>query len=574
MRRRKNSLPSSILTSSECLEDLSIDHSIDANTIIASNQSSVELIDDIYNNSILLLNIFSRSLQLSNLELGQVKLNFQNFDMLELLETMTSVFYTLAYDKGISIQSFFDFEKVPLLFRGDQVKISQVLMNIISNSIKYTKKGYVMITCDLCKDTDFAKFGLDEKALKSIRDNLTLGNEEEEVVFLKINCNDTGLGISLNSMKTLFKPFRTIENSSPSFEQYYSKYENQKEIANSSFSDRNGLGLSICKRFCDVMHGKIGVESEVGNGTNISILLPLVKCSEKIETDFSKKSVHDQLLTLKNMNIPTVSIYIVDSNICLRRVLTDYLRYIFEDSPIYEYDNSQSIDISNTDVNKLLITIYSDEMNDSIQKQFESYQSRTIFIPLSNRGFSKRTTNLRYLTRPLRIGDLLSLLIDNMIIMLGKLENSHSLHFIENEKVEALPQEITEISSPSNNSKYALVVDDNEINRKVLQKMLKMVGFDEIDVAENGLVAFEKFKENPTKYRIIFMDLLMPFVSGKESCELIRNHTTKSNTLIVAVTANIWETKEMLCQAGFDSVIYKPILLNNLQKELTNLGLL
>nr|CAG4713506.1 unnamed protein product [Naegleria fowleri] len=582
-RRRKNSLPTGQLDPMETFHNENGGSEAEENVIIASNQSSMELIDDIYNNSILLLNIFSRSLQLSNLELGKLKLSIQSFNFLELLESMTSVFYTLANDKQISLQSFFNFMKVPTTFKGDNVKISQVLMNIISNGIKYTKKGYVLVTCDLCSDEDFKKFNLDSKAIEEIKSKTTQGDKLEEVYFLHLQCHDSGVGISEENMKTLFKPFQTIEQvgNCPNFEQYFSKYSasqsrsKKNEIASSTFSDRNGLGLSISKSFVDAMHGKIGVQSQLNKGTTISVLLPLVK-SNDITAAFSNQSINDQLQIISDLKVESLNIFIIDQNITSKKVLHDYLQMIFLNASFHQFDNSNiTLDSSNSS-GKVILVFYGDEMHENVQQTFRSLRKkslRTIFIPISNRGFSNRSSSLRYLTRPLRVGDLLDVLIQSLTEMSDSdrsfLEKDDSFTLqrkFSTKKHVSIKEEKKDLTF-----KYALVVDDNAINRKVLTKLLKMVGFEEIDQAENGLEAFEKYKQNIDRYDVIFMDLLMPYVSGKESCEMIRNHSVKSNTLIVAVTANTWETKDMLCKSGFDSVMYKPILLESLKNELENM---
>ncbi|KAG2387949.1 hypothetical protein C9374_000799 [Naegleria lovaniensis] len=379
-------------------------------------------------------------------------------------------------------------------------------------------------------------------------------------------------------MKTLFKPFQTIEQVSncPNFEQYYSKYSasqsKKNEIASSTFSDRNGLGLSISKSFVDAMHGKIGVQSQLNKGTSISVVLPLVK-SDDITAAFSNQSIKDQLQTIADLKVERLNIFIVDQNITSKKVLHDYLKMIFPYASLYQFDSpSITLDSSNTSGNIILV-FYEDEMHETLHQTFRSLRKKTVYVPISNRGFSKRSSSLRYLTRPLRVGDLLDVLIQALNEMISRdmkfLEKDDS--FVFQQRSSTKKHVSIKEGKKSLNFKTALVVDDNTINRKVLSKLLKMVGFEEIDQAENGLEAFEKYKQNIDRYDIIFMDLLMPYVSGKESCEMIRNHSVKSNTLILAVTANTWETKEMLCKSGFDSVMYKPILLESLKSELETL---
>ncbi|EFC35827.1 predicted protein [Naegleria gruberi] len=121
-------------------------------------------------------------------------------------------------------------------------------------------------------------------------------------------------------------------------------------------------------------------------------------------------------------------------------------------------------------------------------------------------------------------------------------------------------------------SKRILITDDNLINRKVMEKMVRLLGFTEVDCASNGLECFEMYKQK--QYSIILLDLLMPVMCGKQSVKHIREFEEsegRKRTPVIAITANIWESVDTLSQLGFDSVIYKPILIEKLREEVERL---
>ncbi|KAL9643900.1 hypothetical protein ABK040_013310 [Willaertia magna] len=266
---------------------------------IITNPSINELIQDISDNANLLLKIFTRSLQMSTLELGDVKLNIQPFNLLSLFESMISVYSPLANEKGVSLHSFFNFTKVPIYLLGDHVRISQIFMNIISNAIKYTNKnGCVTVICNLADDSE-----IKEVLDKHNSHNKEKSNKEEDLLtdedyhFVKIECIDTGKGISEQGLNELFTPFHTLDdktqqkstttaNTQTTFDRYFSQSEQLKDnnVSVLLLQNRHGLGLSICKILIERMNGIISVKSKVNEGTTMTIVLPL----KKVEVDINR----------------------------------------------------------------------------------------------------------------------------------------------------------------------------------------------------------------------------------------------------------------------------------------------
>nr|CAG4719624.1 unnamed protein product [Naegleria fowleri] len=101
--------------------------------------------------------------------------------------------------------------------------------------------------------------------------------------------------------------------------------------------------------------------------------------------------------------------------------------------------------------------------------------------------------------------------------------------------------------------------------------MLQIIGFKDIDTSNDGMECFEKFKQKA--YQLVLLDCYMPILSGREACEMIRNLEKQTHTRvpIIAVTANNFESEQVLKSNGFDHVIYKPFVVDYLKQVFTNI---
>ena len=186
----------------------------------------------------------------------------------------------------------------------------------------------------------------------------------------------------------------------------------------------------------------------------------------------------------------------------------------------------------------------------------ECEQNKSISIPIKKKAtFTKR--NFENIVCPFGVEQLIDVLYYRL--------------FETTPKYSAVQCDIIDSIVSTDNKKTVLVVDDNSTNRKIMQRMVNMLGFN-VETAVDGLEALEAFKKRGDKIDIILMDLIMPVMNGKDSCRVMRAHAAQFNKElpIIAVTANIWESKEDLIQKfGFSNVLYKPVLLQSLREELS-----
>lgn len=171
-----------------------------------------------------LLDLINDVLDISKIEADQIVLNLAEFNFQIAVENTVDKITPLAKKKGLALQLELPEEKIILC--ADQRRIEQVLINLLNNAVKFTDKGSVTLKCEV-----------DEK-------------------HLHVHIIDTGIGISAENQETLFIPFRQIDTG------IARQYEG------------TGLGLSICKRLVNLMGGKIGVNSELGKGSDFYFLLP------------------------------------------------------------------------------------------------------------------------------------------------------------------------------------------------------------------------------------------------------------------------------------------------------------
>lgn len=189
--------------------------------------------DIIQHSSDLLLKQVNELLEFSVLEEGKIKLSINKIDIFETAHQVEELFVIETANKGIGF--YFNIDKrIPHRLFGDEDRIKQIMINLISNAIKFTEKGEIKVSFDLdC--------------------------ENETDVYLNIKVKDTGKGIAPNKLGAIFESFT------------------QEDDTISRNFGGTGLGLSISQRLAEVMGGRLTVESEVGVGSTFTLFLPLSK---------------------------------------------------------------------------------------------------------------------------------------------------------------------------------------------------------------------------------------------------------------------------------------------------------
>ncbi len=210
------------------------------------SKSSTEHMEIAQINAQALLNITNDILDLSQIEAGTLLIEPKSFDIKKHLKAAVVPFNELSDTKGLSFTLNFS-DEVPHYIKGDPNRIQQILVNFISNALKFTEQGYVNVNIKTCKveDTPFPP------------------TQAKAQQYLHFIISDTGIGISKDAIERLFH-----------------RYE-QAESSTSRHFGGTGLGLSICQHLVSAMHGILKVESELGVGSHFHFYLPLIKVDQE-----------------------------------------------------------------------------------------------------------------------------------------------------------------------------------------------------------------------------------------------------------------------------------------------------
>lgn len=457
----------------------------------------------------LLLRIIDDILDYSKIEAGKLDLEMIDFDLRVTLEDVTGLMAQNAYKKGLEFSCTIDPE-VPSLLRGDPGRLRQVLLNLVSNAIKFTETGEIAIHITLEKETD-------KRAL------------------VRFAVKDTGIGIPENRFDLLFKSFSQIDVSTTR------KYGG------------SGLGLAISKQLAETMGGQIGIESKPGKGSVFWFTV-----------DFENQPETTAALQEFPVDIKGKRVLAVDNNAKRLLVLSDYLK-----SWGCQYSGASSAHESLAllhqaveDGTKFDLAILDQIMPDMdgttlgqrIKADPALKDTRLVMLTSqAQRGDAARVKEVgfdAYLPKPLER----LVIFDCLVAVLAKKPNQHltgqqPAFFTRHTLAESKRRRVR-----------ILLAEDNEINQKLAVSMLKKIGY-HVDVAANGKEAIEALEKS--SYNVVLMDIRMPEMDGLEATRIVRDPQSKvrnHDIPIIAVTASaLTGDRELFLKAGMNDYISKPI---------------
>ncbi len=206
-----------------------------------------------------LLNIINEILDFSKIEAGQIVLEKENLSISKLFQDAISLHEYNAKKKKLYLKSVIS-DKIPDRLLGDPTRLSQILVNLVSNALKFTDTGGITLYADILEDKD-------------------ISTQESNDVLIKFRVVDTGIGISKLSQEKLFKPF------------------SQTHAAVQRKMGGTGLGLVICKNLAALMNGEVGIDSELGKGSSfwftVSLVNPEIAVKKTSKDDNSKPKTKD-----------------------------------------------------------------------------------------------------------------------------------------------------------------------------------------------------------------------------------------------------------------------------------------
>ncbi len=451
-----------------------------------------------------LLSIINNILDLSKIESNNIELETIVFDPIIEFENAIETYGVKASEKDIELNFFIDPEINKKLL-GDAVKIKEVLINLMSNAVKFTDFGG-RINVEILK--------------------VKTENNKAEIAF---SIEDNGVGMTKEQQLNVFAAFA------------------QADVSITRKYGGTGLGLTISTRFLELMGSELKLESQKEKGTKFYFTLELEEVLESTKLEAVQIAENISIIKHQSKSEKQLDIY-----------LKKYFNYFGITARTFTTASELKKENHSSTLTNIWIDIdhIDDAMIESIKKVKK--EKITLISSFSNRNKieSLGLMENRVLYKPITATKILNVL---------------SLNRAETTNTRVSSQE----KKPNNNSNISfqnikfegkiLVAEDNFINQKLVKQILIRYGL-EVELANNGLEAFEKIKD--CQYDLVFMDIQMPVMDGVEATHEILNYEKEENrehTPIVALTANALKgDRERFIKEGLDEYIAKPIENNEL----------
>ena len=461
-----------------------------------------------------LLGIINEILDLSKMEAGKFEIRPVSFRLQSCVEDAMDVIEPKAVEKGIGFSFHLD-PNLPQYITADEMRVRQILINLLGNAVKFTDEGRVELKLD--GDT----------------------NDDGEYV-LNILVSDTGGGIRPEDQEKLFKAFSQVDDS------------------NARRFGGTGLGLTISRDLCRLMGGDISVESEWGDGTTFAVTI--------VPESVSKEVISSEPLDLSAIEGKTVAV--VDSSEFSRQEMEKFLTRWGADTQTWgtaqeflehlERGSIWNLVILGTNLKDIPCDPFARQLRLDCGKQVNAVLKWAPYEGLRIDAKPPDFNGLVYKpiqTKPL-VRKMTAVLTDETLQGYLKLDSSAEM--------KAHVGDLRPMS--------ILVVDDNKVNLRVAELMLKNHGY-EPRLVSSGAEALETLDKEP--FDVVFMDMQMPVMDGIEACKQIRDRFgAVDRPWIVALTANAMsDHKDQCLAAGMNDFISKPIKSEALQRIIQNVPL-
>jgi PAS domain S-box-containing protein len=484
------------------------------------NTEQHEFVDTIRTCGDTLLTLINDILDLSKIEAGKLAFETIDLDLRSAVESAVELVAERAQAKRLELVSLVH-QDVLTSLRGDPGRLRQVLMNLISNAIKFTEHGEVVVRAVRYAETD-------------------------QDVTVRFTVQDTGIGISDEGCRRLFQAFSQADGSTTR------KYGG------------TGLGLAISKRLVEMMGGEIGVESTPGVGSTFWFTARFEKQPNTCVIDTTP--AHD---------LKGIRVLVVDDNATNRRIVRLQLKSwdIASDEASSagealallrrEHDAGRPFDLVVLDMQMPT----TDGLQLARDIKADPALADTRLVMMTSLGKSEHDAEIAKagiqlcLTKPVKQ----SKLYDALATVMSKSDSDGPDTVAAN--APSAPTSLTPASSRGN--ARILVAEDNPVNQKVILRQLAKMGY-AADAVANGHEVLEALTRIP--YDIVLMDCQMPEMDGYAATAQLRCRSDSSGRVpIIALTAHAMEGDREKCfAAGMDDYVSKPVKVEELQVKLAH----
>ena len=472
-------------------------------------------IETIYSSSESLLTIINDILDFSKIESGKLELEHQPFSLRGCIEEGLDLLATKAAEKKLDIIYQIE-DGIPAQVLGDVTRLRQVLVNLLSNGIKFTHAGEVVVQA---------------KVLSAAAPD---SNGSQLPWHLHFSVSDTGIGIPVDKLIRLFKSF------------------SQADASTTRRYGGTGLGLAISKRLVELMGGKMWVESVPEKGSTFHFTVPFQAVANT--PALAHEGRQPQLAGLR--------LLIVDDNATNCRILTlQASKWGMLPRGAQSGEQALALLRGGEQFDLAILDMQMPGMDGVMLAREIRKLPKAMMMPLvlltsmgvradhpdiSAVAFASR------ITKPIKPAQLQEVLV--RVISGSKPAPSHApaTGKLDPTLAKRLPLRI-------------LLCDDNAINQKVASRLLQQMGY-QTSLSGNGIEALAALDRQ--SFDLIFMDVMMPEMGGLEATALIRERQArpsefpfyKSPIIIVAMTANAMQgDREKCLAAGMDDYLAKPV---------------
>ncbi len=478
------------------------------------NEEQISFVQTIRSSGDSLLTIINDILDFSKIESGKMDLEEHPYNLRNAIEDAIDLVSTKAKEKGLELAFYMD-EDIPMMIKGDVTRLRQVVVNLLSNALKFTEEGEVLVSLKL--------------------DNEKEASQPHKKV-IEISVKDTGIGIPQDRMNRLFKSFSQVDNST------------------TRRFGGTGLGLAISRQLALLMGGDIWVESEVGQGSTFYFTIE----AEPTDGENSKP------LFFQSEILVSKRVLIVDDNRTNRHILEQYCsrwgmatKSVDSGPAALAYlDAGQSCDL-------ILLDFQMPEMSglEFVQELRKSGGDTPHIIMITSIGdktIRQEAEELgidHFTYKPIKPAQLYDALVKIYGVRASaRAPKAKTAHLFNKAFAVANPLKI-------------LVAEDNVINQKVVLRILDRLGYS-ADIAANGQEAVESVKRQA--YDLVLMDIHMPEMDGIEATrQIFEQIPEEERPMIVALTAGVLESERGLClEAGIHTFLPKPFRVTELVEVL------
>lgn len=524
-----------------------------------------EYVDVIHKCSDQLLLVINDLLDYSKCAAKKMALVQAEFDLISLIDECIDTINVQAFKKQLNIYKNID-PNMPEFIIGDEKRIKQVLLNILSNAVKFTSKGSVTLKAYF-KDIVANTHNEDEKQppISNEDDYKLIYENTHKKLNIIFEIIDTGIGITKEKQQLIFDSFYQLNN--PKWA--------------SSTNEGTGLGLAISKHLINLHGGEIMVSSEPNIGSKFTFNFIVYSSNTRIDyiTEyFAKKKV-----------------LIVDDDETNRMLcLHTFISWDFK--PIIATNNAETQLLLNLHNFDLVIMDIQMKNNSGIEIAtiIRQKHKNIRIIALSSMGFVNKSIHDKIFdyqaVKPVK-----KHLLYNMLLCLFAPKNKHkqssndllsydndtNINNTDNNNLRIDPMNAMNSTNATNalnqtntihqntecNNKNIgiLVAEDSKLNQLVITKMLQQLKYSHIEIAENGIEVLDKIRQN--HYDVLLLDLKMPLMDGYETVYKLQNEFKKETLpIIIAQTAHALETEKQKClKLGIDDYITKPFTIKDIK---------